>query len=643
MSAICGIVRFDGQPVDSSELETMVESSPYRGPDATGYHIHKNAGFAHMAFHVTPESMHERQPLISEDGRLVLVADVRLDNRDELFRKLEITRDPDRVITDPELILLGWRKWDKACVEHFLGDFVFSIWDSKTETLFLARDSLGAYCVHYHQSSGRFVFASEISAILDLPYVEASINQERVLRELEFLPRNHEDTFFESVYYLPPAHCLLISADKRKLWKYWDINPEHRISYQDDSEYADQLLELIDQSISCRLRSVDQVGISLSGGYDSTLLAARTANNLRASSPHLRLKSFSYVFDKLPECDEREFIEPVVEQYGIDATYLNADQLWTFSNLSEQTIRRDYLWTNCFSQLPVAVAESAQNSDCRILMDGQFGDPLFSGANLVVADLLKQRKFTELTHYLHGNSDQIHWRDDVFSHGIRPLLPAWLRTVYRSIKPSPNSRLIEGYSERKMELLKQIKTEPNTVSIMDGQEPGRQSRYRSLFNAAWAQGYAAVRGAVYGRHGLELVSPYFDRRIVEFMLAIPTTRINAPGRHRLLQYDTMKNVLPDRVCERTRKTNFSPLLALGLVEKEKRKVESVHNQSLAVSQGWVSQNWLDDILRNASTSDDHAIMGLSMCSHLELWLKSVEEAIDGGQAFSSPYIFHPKI
>jgi asparagine synthase (glutamine-hydrolysing) len=96
MSAICGIVRFDGKPVDSSELETLVESSPYRGPEGVGYQLHENAGFAHLALHVTPDSAHEKQPLVSADGRYVLVADVRLDNRDEFLGKLGIRKDVDR-------------------------------------------------------------------------------------------------------------------------------------------------------------------------------------------------------------------------------------------------------------------------------------------------------------------------------------------------------------------------------------------------------------------------------------------------------------------------------------------------------------------------------------------------------------------
>ena len=102
---MCGFIQFDDRPGEQADLEMMVELSPYGGLDGTSFLLNQNAGFAHLAFHVTPESVHEKQPLTRADGRYVLCADVRLDNRDELFSKLELRKDTNRVVTDPKLIL----------------------------------------------------------------------------------------------------------------------------------------------------------------------------------------------------------------------------------------------------------------------------------------------------------------------------------------------------------------------------------------------------------------------------------------------------------------------------------------------------------------------------------------------------------
>jgi len=334
MSAICGIIHFDGRPVDKADLETMVASSPGRGPDGSGYYTLKNSGFAHLAFDVTAESVREKQPLVKGDLPLVLVADVRLDNREELAGKLSITKHDLHELTDTELLLLAYQKWSSACVSHLLGDFVFAVWNQSTRELFLARDALGAHSVTFCSLGNSFYFASETTAILDLPAIKPGINEDAVLKTLAGIQLEEEETFFGQLHYLAPANCMLVSAAGIKSWNYWSIKPGNVITYPDDNEYTDHFLELMEQAVACRLRSTGPVGISLSGGYDSTLLAAIAASQLSGSrSEGRRLKSFSYVFDHFPDCDESEYIKPVVEQYDLDATYVNADQLWTFAVL----------------------------------------------------------------------------------------------------------------------------------------------------------------------------------------------------------------------------------------------------------------------------------------------------------------------
>jgi asparagine synthase (glutamine-hydrolysing) len=634
MSAICGIVRFDGKPVESDELETMVESSPYRGPDGTGYHIHKNAGFAHLAFHVTPESVHEKQPLISEDGRLVLVADVRLDNRDELFRKLELRTNPDRVLSDPELILLCWLKWERACVEHLLGDFVFSIWDSKNKTLFLARDPLGAYCVHYHHTGKQFIFASELTAILDLPFVDPVINEERVLREIEYLPRNHEETFFEKLFYLAPAHCMEITANGRRQWRYWDIDPDFQTRYESDDEYAEHLLDLVHQSTIDRMRCTGTVGISLSGGHDSTLVAANAASHLaEAQSEQSKLKSFSYVFDRLHECDERRFIEPVVEQHGLDAHYVQGDDLWTFRHLEKQTIARDHLWTNCFVNLPLSIAGAARQAGCRVLLDGHYGDALFAGSNLTVADLLSEGQFAHLFSYLNRNASAINWKRDVLLHGLGPLSPNWARKVYRQFRTNRNGINIEGLTAGKKQMAVRIRNNPELLPVPGKMKPGAKRRYRSLMNPAWAQGFAAVRASTYNRFGIEPASPLYSQRIVEFMLSVPDDRVNRPGKPSYLQVNAMKKVLPDVVCDRQQKTSFTDLLKAGVLEKENEVVGKLLHEPLIVQQDWLDKEWLNGELQAGENWSGFGYP-LSNCLHLELWLRAIKPVLQKEKRWS---------
>ena len=638
MSAICGIVRFDGKPVDSIELKTMVESSPYRGPDGVGYHVHENAGFAHLAFHVTPESVHEKQPLTSEDGRLVLVADVRFDNRDDLFKKLEIRDQPERVITDPEVLLAAYLKWGARCVEHFLGDFVFSIWDQQKKRLFLARDPLGAFGIAYYRKGPLFICASEISAILDLPQVTARVNEDVVLKALVGMQMGQQETFFESIHNLPPAHCMLISDNDSRTWKYWEINPDDRVRYKNEDQYTDHFLQLLNQAVSDRLRSTGPVGISLSGGSDSTLLAALAAKQLSSAPIPQRLKSFSYVFDHFKECDERKYIYPTVQKYDIDASYLQSDHLWTFAHLEKQEIARDFFWSNCFCQLPVSIAHAAKTSGCRVLIDGMFGDALFCEPSLFAADLIRQGRFLHLYQLLRANPDGINWKDDLFNHGLRPLLPHWLRRAYRILRPVDIKAEIPGLAPARLKRLGELRQAEFARPPLSGLSPGRATRHRRIFQSVWAQGFAATRSKPYQQNGIERVSPYFDRRLVEFALAIPTEQLSHVSRPRKLQNEAMRRVLPETVYGRNEKTSFRSLLEAGILDKEHERINKLLEQSLTVQQGWADENWLNRE-KHRSTSIQTDVFALSQFLHLELWLRAGNPALKKGRGWSEPY-FH---
>ncbi|MDH3716372.1 MAG: asparagine synthetase B, partial [Gammaproteobacteria bacterium] len=179
MSSICGILNLDGRPVERAMLERMSAAAMTPGPDASGYWLTGPVGLAHVAFHVTPESIHETQPLIWGDDQIVVAADVRLDNRDELMRRLReelTTRQP----TDAELVLAAYRKWHHQCVAHLLGDFAFAVWDAQARQLFLARDSLGARGLCYYRGPQSFAFATDFASILDLPCVAPRLNETKI-------------------------------------------------------------------------------------------------------------------------------------------------------------------------------------------------------------------------------------------------------------------------------------------------------------------------------------------------------------------------------------------------------------------------------------------------------------------------------
>ncbi len=499
MSAICGIIHFDGKPVKKSDLVEMTDSSPFRGPDGTRFYLDGNMGFAHLAFHVTPESVNERQPLTSDDGRLVLLADVRLDNRRELLGKLQgnasrITPllQQRREISDDQLLMGAFERWGHACVDHLLGDFVFAVWDRVKQELFMARDSLGGYSLSYFRQGSSLYFASEISALLDLQVLRVEINEIAVAKTLAGMSLEPDETFFESVHHLVPAHCMhFASQGGTRSWRYWDIDPHKRVRYRSETEYTDHFLDLLDKAVACRLRGAGPVGISLSGGHDSTLLAAVASRQLAGVDKPL--KSFSYVFDRFIESDERQYIQPVVDQYQLDATFINADKMWTFAGLSSKSIPRDFLWTNAYSQLPEAVAASAQQSGCRLLIDGMFGDALFCEPSLFAADLIREGRLPTLFSLCWRHRDTINWRQELIHYGLRQLIPRRLRQTYRRLNPVDPRQFAPGLTSHWAERLRELRSQATEPASHLDLSPGRRTRYNRMFQPLWAQGYAATR------------------------------------------------------------------------------------------------------------------------------------------------------
>ena len=308
------------------------------------------------------------------------MADARIDNREELIRALAGEGLPPNP-TDADLILAAYRRWREACPERLLGDFVFAVWDAADQKLFLARDALGGRSLATTSTAGDACSPPRWARFSTFPG-SARINEDKVADHLASLARTDE-TLFESIHYCPPAHAVVVSAAGVRKRRYWDVDPAARIRYRDDREYAEHFLELLTSATRCRMRSVGPVGLSLSGGLDSTCWRRwRRSCCRRTGLAQERLKSFSYVFDELKSCDEREYIQPVVDRLGLDATYLPGDDKWTLKDLASWPVERDYIWSDPYVLLPAAVAAAARDAGCRVLLNGHFGDPVHRRALL---------------------------------------------------------------------------------------------------------------------------------------------------------------------------------------------------------------------------------------------------------------------
>jgi asparagine synthase (glutamine-hydrolysing) len=206
MSAIIGIFYLDGQPVTEAELNKMLESLAHRGSDGCGIWKDGATGLGHRMLWTTPESLHEQLPLVDRTGKLAIIADARIDNRDELIKLLGFTDRPSQQISDSQLILSAYEKWGEQCVGKLLGDFVFAIWDARKRSLFCGRDPLGIKHFYYYYLPGRaFVFASEIKGLLCLPFVPRQLDELSIAYHLLPVYDDKSSTFYQGILRLPAS------------------------------------------------------------------------------------------------------------------------------------------------------------------------------------------------------------------------------------------------------------------------------------------------------------------------------------------------------------------------------------------------------------------------------------------------------
>ena len=315
MSGICGIVAFDGVPVEPEVLRKMADVAAHRGPDGIRYWYEGAAGLAHLALDLTPGSSRERQPTVDHQDGLVLTSDARIDNRDELVRALgDGGYLPDEAPTEADIILAAYRRWGEACPGHIIGDFAFAIWDERREILFAARDPMGMRALYYRVEPRRVLFATEVKQILAAPDIQARLFEPAVAAFLASTTGLPEWTYYQGIAQLPPAHALSADAGGHRTWRYWAIDPGYEIRYTEEGQYAEHFAEIFKEAVRCRLRSSKPVGIFLSGGMDSGSVASTAGWLLRKQEPpdNPGFRAYCWAFEQLTQADERHISDGIV-------------------------------------------------------------------------------------------------------------------------------------------------------------------------------------------------------------------------------------------------------------------------------------------------------------------------------------------
>jgi len=274
LGGIFGILRFDGREADRRDLERMANLLAHRGPDGRKCVAEAAIGLGHGLIRVTREDEFEAQPLRDREADITLVADLRLDNREELAAAFGIGAAELCDMPDSALLMRAYKTWGEDCAEHLLGDFAFAIWDGRARRLVLGRDHMGQRAIFHHRDADRFVFASDAKALHAYPEVPRTLTDAQIGRMLmhDLAPR--EDAA-DAINGVPAATVMTIGADgslaKRR---YWEPHADPAHEGRDEAYYIAAYRRVLGEAVACRLRRVARPpGLIFSGGYDSAAIA----------------------------------------------------------------------------------------------------------------------------------------------------------------------------------------------------------------------------------------------------------------------------------------------------------------------------------------------------------------------------------
>lgn len=505
-------------------------------------------GYHQLCIH--PEQVYEQMPF--DDGDLVITADVSLYNREDLFIRLGIERGKWATIPDSLLVLAAYKKWGESCPEYLDGEFAFVVYNKVSGALFCAVDHIGFRPLYYYDTPEAFVFASEIKGIIAVKKTPNVFNEEALI-EYYFRQSDKSKTYTKDVFALCGGNELIVKNGKPAVNRYWEPGVKGKYNFTRSADWAECLRELMIKAVEDRMRTDLPVGITLSGGLDSSSVACIAGKILEKRN--MPLYAFSSVLPagyKGNAIDERDYIAIIGKHLkNIDQTFVEAPASGIFTDF-EESINADGGIPNGFFYIDRALDHAAKNKGVKVLMSGFGGDFFVSWkGNSVIYQLLKQFRvgkaagiFSATKRYEQKPLKDLLKTELIAHTDLYDRIAPFLHRNKRNW--NKRTTLKDEYFNKYRETLI-FKNEPDQKTYMENQiRDGHTGKLCSMFTN---------RNAMYG---MTSALPLFDKRIMDFMFDVPLTEFRTGGTRRSIIRNAMEGILPPEVQWRKDKLPYSP-------------------------------------------------------------------------------------
>lgn len=528
--------------------DDSVESIKQKFPHISGANFNAfNIVFGHRRLSIIDISENGHCPMSDENGQVWITYNGEIYNYIELREELKSEGCSFRTQSDTEVIIKSYLKWGEECFKHFNGMWAMAIWDSKINKLILSKDRFGVKPLYYINSTDFFAFSSEIKPLLHLTSHDWKINDKKIPFFVLYGNRlSTEDTYLKNVNSLKPSHYLVYEGNRSAiLKKYYEI-PSVTNKSKTEIQLKEELVELFTDSVRLRFRSDVPVGTCLSGGFDSSSIAA-ISNKLFGRG----LNTFSAVWNQHAECDETVYIDKVNETFGCLENKVEPDPC-EFETVFEKLAYYQEIPTEGPGLYPQWYVMQKAKKKVKVLLDGQGGDEVFGGylgRGAYLRSLIKDRNVKEFiknmnlfTSFLNKNG---------FHSFTGWLFPGLYDKIVRGY-------LSEQYKIFNKDVLSAVKKKDLYFDVTPPHYSGSylNNLSRHFITKLTIPTLLHYEDRSSMAHSIESRVPFLDYRLVEFGVNLPANHLSNKNNTRPLFRKAFENYLPELIVKRKDKLGY---------------------------------------------------------------------------------------
>ena len=581
MSGIAGFFDLSKNEINDSVNSKIGDSIKRRGIDGINSISSDHFSLFHSRLNVTRESLIEDLPFFHKQYQIYIVCDARIDNINELIKDLNL-KSPQ---TDSSIIIEAYKKWGTKCPEKLIGAFSFIIYDTKLDLIFASRDHIGMRPFYYYFSDNKLIFSSEITTILQSRHYSKSLNRERVIDFLMFFSPKEGETFFKGIHKLPRSHSLLVRNKNIETHKYFEFDENKLTIYKDIEDYSDHFYELFSSIISgLNERTLGDVGLTLSGGLDSSSINCLSMKN---DSNKINIHSRSVLFeglnkDEYEKVNELSYMQDCLELYpNVNHKYISLKDTGPISNLKYMTEVFDEPASTINAYVYKGILSSLKEENVRVMMDGLDGDTVVSHGHEILPQLALSFKFKELFNLAEKNNLKFGLGRPskyklIKKNLILNLIPKYLYWIYRNTGENKliqykMYRALNSEERKRFDPYLRYKRHYNEFPIRPSGN-ARKDHKLSMSGVHWETAIENLEPLSAINH-IEHRMPFFDRRLMEYCLSIPSELKFRDGISRYTFRESMKEILPNSIYTRVSKSDLSPFSIREINDLSKKDLD----------------------------------------------------------------------